>query len=174
MITSVIITTTGLTLPWRRERLQAVKRKRTLAQVAGLYPWQDSAVCIIATTSLPERQPRKSPFRVNEELREWCARRPPDVHLAVFSSRFEVTASPRRSQESVENPASSSRVRPFSGPGGLLARRRWPKMRYLSVAKGRSTVDLRKRRQSQVRLWTQSRIIQANIADFFWSASRRP
>src|ERR1017187_1692754 len=116
MITSVIITTTERILPGRKERLPVGRQKTIPAQVAKSYPCQGLAVCIIATTSLPERQLRKSSFGVNEELREWCARRPLDVHLAVFSSRSEVTASPRRSQESAENPASSSRIRPFSGP----------------------------------------------------------
>src|ERR1017187_7079894 len=54
MITSVIITTTGLTLPWRRERPPDVKQKRILLQAARSYPCQGLAVCIIATTLPPE------------------------------------------------------------------------------------------------------------------------
>src|ERR1035437_1049734 len=60
MITPVIITTTERILPWRRERLPVVGQETLPAQVAGLVPWQDSAVYIIATIWPLELLPRKS------------------------------------------------------------------------------------------------------------------
>src|ERR1035437_1967672 len=78
-------------LRWRRERLPVVRQRRIPAAVIELYRCQDLAVCIIATTWLPESALRSTLKEREDNRREMCACRLCSLRFAAFSLCFSVT-----------------------------------------------------------------------------------